>query len=69
MHTQGRFYLMQFLNAETQSCCLESMNTVKTCNHHYLLLKTYDTYVSFLLWQATENRHFLYQAIQDIVQE
>ena len=35
------------MDAEPQSCCLEDLETLKTCDNHYLISKTSDTYVAF----------------------
>ena len=60
---------MLFLNVEPQSCYLEDLDTLKTCDQNYLFPRDYDTCVVFLFWKATESRNFQDQDLQDIVQE
>ena len=48
---------MEYLNTEYQIYYLEDLDTLITCNHHYLLLKAFDKCVVFYFWKATESRN------------
>ena len=60
---------MKFLNKEPQSFYLEDLETLITCDHHYLISKYFDACVEFYFWQATKRKIFLEQDLQSIFQD
>ena len=66
---QTRYTLSNFISENrTSNFYLKYLYTLITCDHHQLPSKYSDTCIKFYLWQSTESRNDMEQALQGIVQ-